>query len=87
MATKLLYVEDSCEKLALLEEMTFLKNDGNSSSTLSIINSSSKLGAALENFPAPKQKKFGFTYAIKIEAKKRHEAQFRAIPKISDFHF
>jgi len=29
MATKLLYVEDFCKKLALLEEMTFLTNDGN----------------------------------------------------------
>jgi hypothetical protein len=53
------------------------------------------LGAALENFPARKQKKrFGSTYAKKIEAyakkieayakqKKRHEAT----PKIGDFHF
>jgi hypothetical protein len=49
------------------------------------------LGAALENFPARKRKKrFGSTYAKKIEAyakkieaKKRHEAT----PKIGDFHF
>jgi hypothetical protein len=50
MATKLLYVEDFCENLLLLE-MTFLTNTGNSSSTYPIINSSSKLSLAEERRP------------------------------------
>ena len=46
------------------------------------------LGAALENFPARKQKKsFGSTYARKIEAKKTSRRTIRATPKIGDFHF
>ncbi len=46
------------------------------------------IGAALENFPARKQKKsFGSTYARKIEAKKTSRRTIRATPKIGDFHF
>jgi hypothetical protein len=49
MATKLLYMED-CENV-VLDEMTFLTNKGNSSSTYSIIKSSSKLALAEEMRP------------------------------------
>ncbi len=50
MATKLLYVENFCKKL-FQDEMTFLTNEGNSSSTYPIINSSSKLWLAEERGP------------------------------------
>ena len=47
-----------------------------------------KLGAALENFPAQKRKKsFDSTYARKIEAKKTSQRTIRATPKIGNFHF
>jgi hypothetical protein len=46
------------------------------------------LGAALENFPAQKQKKsFGSTYARKKEAKKTSRRTKVATPKIGNFHF
>jgi hypothetical protein len=50
MATKLLYVEDFCENV-VPDEMTFLTNEGNSSSTYPIINSSSMLSLAEERWP------------------------------------
>ncbi len=50
MATKLLQVEDLCENL-LLDEMAFLTNGGNLSSTYPILNSSSKLSLAEERRP------------------------------------
>jgi hypothetical protein len=46
------------------------------------------VGAALENFPARKQKKsFGSMYARKKEAKKMSRRTTVATPKIGDFHF
>jgi hypothetical protein len=55
---------------------------------IKIISLSPRLGAALENFPAQKQKKsFGSTCARKIEAKKTSQRTIRATPKIGDFHF
>jgi len=50
MATKLLNVEDFCENV-VLDEMTFLTNAGNSSSTYPIIKSSSTFSLAEERRP------------------------------------
>jgi hypothetical protein len=46
-----------------------------------------QLEAALENFPARKQKKFWFHVRKKNRSQKTSQRTIRATPKIGNFHF